>query len=355
MSKPTDSLIYSSIQNTIDDDNEINKIIAATDASGNSKTEKINSINDILDKTTMKRACCMNKKTINVRIPIPNGSSVDNLNQKFGYYEKTIEIPDGFCNQYLPGYTNGSEVCNNFYNAYCSNIRDIYIKANNNKFSQSEFSLYKPECACYGLERKANENASYTISPKCYMIGCKAGESNVYLDPTSRKEECNQTICNIVNNFSDIQAGGNVEFEMEFSQACGGRPNTGSGGKSGTGGTSGTGSNSGNGGSGSNGGSAGNGSGSNNGSGNGISGNGQSGSSGSSGPSGPQNPNDTNNSVFSKYFMIFITIPILFMIIASVLLVTMKKGSKYKGFNVGMSIVASLILITLIAVKLLAD
>ena len=59
---------------------------------------------DILNGTTLKRACCLGKKEIRVKIPIPKDytGSLQPINKDYNYIEKNVSIPDGVCGVYVP-------------------------------------------------------------------------------------------------------------------------------------------------------------------------------------------------------------------------------------------------------------
>ncbi len=183
-------------------------------------------LNSILDKTTIKRACCLanefdkNSWLINVRIPAPNGhvygdSEIDIMAKKFGYIDQQISVPKSLCDA---NYTKKSTACNHFMRLYCDNIIKDYKKLNGNKIDYATFQYYKPECSCY-LKYPAGMGISDGVPPKCVLPGCD--ESLAYLDPDRNKDPCELTICNASINIGNITAKEIKEFKAKINQNCG--------------------------------------------------------------------------------------------------------------------------------------
>ncbi len=195
-------------------------------------------INSFLDKTTIKRACCMGRAGpknpndltstgVKVKIPIPTGYNTANtgnpMYDKFGYIEKTVYIPQELCDaNSLEQYNS---YCDSFMDVYCANQFKVFQEMlGDEKDDGSIWTQYLPECSCYGYQ----DNPIYkNAQHNCFMIGCSgaAKHSNVYLSPDSRKDgdvlPCSATFCSSVVNASDITAGGNANFNTAVQQNCG--------------------------------------------------------------------------------------------------------------------------------------
>ena len=230
-----DALAYSSITNKMVTDAELstfkNKIKSTTISTGTSEQNKqaMNSLNEILRLTQMKRACCSGKTDINVRIPLPKDQTpstdeTGKLITKFKYYDKTIKIDPSKCGTGdLVGYTKNSAKCDDFYNIYCSNIVKEFTDGNDKKFNDTQFLNYKGECACYIPKPDWLKQAwGGDPLPKCVFPGCGEGSSS-YVDPFSRGADCNYTICNQSINMSDIQQGANSSIVANIKAECGGK------------------------------------------------------------------------------------------------------------------------------------
>jgi hypothetical protein len=187
-------------------------------------------LNQILNDTTIKRGCCMRKNNndkiyVKVKIPKPKGHVIevhDSAENKFNYIEKLVEISPHMCDEKYSYYKNGTSQCDDFFQSYCTNILSDYEELVNGQFNPTEWAEYSPECSCYG--KSSEESApgifnNINIPPKCYMPGC--GGSTSYLDPISRKNECNLTICNALFNASDFEAGKNISVQSKVEQNCG--------------------------------------------------------------------------------------------------------------------------------------
>ena len=207
-------------------------------------------IESILSETPIKLSCCKRieptnntSSTINVRVPVnPTIKSINPNTEKFNFQYSQIEIPDGSCPANL---YSGSTDCDNFYGLNCDNIIN-YMREQNIDI-QSELLNYAPECACYAPQTK--EQAGYPPSTPsvCYKNGCDiTSNPNVYLDPNSRdgnsQKTCSLTICNSINDFSGLTAGGAINISPQTKNQCGidSSSTSGTSGTPGTSGTSGT-------------------------------------------------------------------------------------------------------------------
>src|SRR4051812_10695095 len=150
-----DALVYSQIKNNLvinktDDVYPKYKSIAGDDNPDNIDKR----FTELLNSTTIKRACCMNKlgntkgSGVFVRIFEETGQMKD----KEVYVDATIcenISEDGSTVTYKPG----NNQCNNFMRVYCDNMKKIFkdkVAAQNGLYSNLDFANDKPECACYG-------------------------------------------------------------------------------------------------------------------------------------------------------------------------------------------------------------
>jgi len=188
-----------------------------------------NKLDEILDNTTIKRACCLRKgnenKYVDVRIPLPTGATNDSTlasgrtAQKYKYYDIRIPITNELCKKYAPQYKSGTSYCDDFYKVYCNNIIQSYKKDNNGKFDFGEFSVYKPECLCYTPLPSSVKD--YGVAPQCFIPNCADNSTNVYLDSRWRGKGCDLTICQASINLNDLSAGGNADIASNIQQKCG--------------------------------------------------------------------------------------------------------------------------------------
>ncbi len=243
MANVVDALVFAAIaNNVVTDADGINSIIQYTSGILPSQTGTTigPTLNNILTKTEIKRACCLGKGTIDVRIPLPAeiqlGTVVtsDVLKKKFNYWDKTVAIPKGLC---PTGYnrvdnpTDGTTMnnCDVFYKTFCTNTLASYTKmveSMGGKFSVDEFINYKPECACfvpakaYGLD-----DAGFNVVPKCWFTSCDAGgfgQGKVWLDAVSRgTPTCDITYCKNILDINNLTAGGSITINAKISNLCG--------------------------------------------------------------------------------------------------------------------------------------
>jgi hypothetical protein len=224
-----DALAYANTSNLLD----INDIqsLPINFPTGSSAVDQVKKY---LDSTTIKRACCMGRagaynidgtKGVNVKIPIPTGYNVSGdpnatTKNQFGYIEKTIYIPESMCEAQWKKYT---PYCDNFMSSYCTNqYKGFQQMLGDHKDDGGIWSAYLKDCSCF-----APPDNKFGSAPKnCYMYGCKAGDSDVYLSGDSRDSngnplQCNLTICSSIINASDITAGGSANFNPTVRQQCG--------------------------------------------------------------------------------------------------------------------------------------
>lgn len=208
-----DALIYSGIKNNI---KESDWTFISPD---------YRNLLKILDKTTVKRACCLNKGkagtegdkeyTIKVRIPMPKNIDGLDLEKKYNYYDKEISIPANICDMpeladFKYNGEGGDTQCDNFFKAYCQNIVNDYKKLSGadkdpKKFDMNEFAKFKPECACYippldGLTKEQK------MVPHCWFAQCGTSPYR----PTNLRTECKlniqQCIQNVTNQIGSVDS-----------------------------------------------------------------------------------------------------------------------------------------------------
>jgi hypothetical protein len=208
-----DALIYSGIRNNVSENN------------WNINSPDFRELTTILDKTTVKRACCLNKGKrgsendkeykIKVRLPLPPNVDALDMEKKYKYYDKEISIPISVCD--MPEFAdfkydgeNGNTKCDKFYKGYCENILADYKKLSGadkdpKKFDMNEFAKFKPECACYvpPLEGLPKEQKMF---PHCWFAQCGTSPYR----PSQLRTECKfniqQCIQNVTNNIGSIDS-----------------------------------------------------------------------------------------------------------------------------------------------------
>jgi len=239
-----DSLIYANIGNNLTS-SELNQYGLSSVFNPPDPSQTQQYLNNVLDDSTIKRACCLTNGRpgitsesmipITVRIPIPKNYDFGNNPlastwQKFGYIDKTVEVPAYMCNQLGEGtsgdgFNYNSQSCQDFYSLYCNNMLSMYnseVNALGYPSDSDEFTLsYKPECACF------QEQPSYltgSIPPTCYASGCTPNNERVFLS-TNARQPCSTTICTTNLNLGGAKAGGNITFSQQIQQSCGNQLN----------------------------------------------------------------------------------------------------------------------------------
>lgn len=165
----------------------------------------------LLDNTTLKKVCCLNKdhtQTVDaiVRLPIQASTStgfddIDTVRKKIQYSDYKISVPLSLCSTLVDGtneeWRNGTTKCDAFFNTYCKNAYREFEKSGLK--TENEWNAFKPECACYGdyeksdIEKKLREEL--VLPTKCFADKCRTSV-DVYLDPVSRTEPCpSTTLC----------------------------------------------------------------------------------------------------------------------------------------------------------------
>lgn len=239
-----DALTYAAMQNNITDGDKLYQL-ALPYGQQNLSTSGINDYlnNNVLNQTTLKRACCLKKPAvgvnnayqINVRIPLPPDVKLDlsnpvhQLYKKYGFYDKTVVVPQTMCASL------GQIDCDSFYNVYCNNILNEYHQLNNQTTlsdksidgNPSDYTIYgnywKPECGCYLDPYSWLPPGKVNIPPKCLYPSCKVGSSDVYPDPISNspKNDCNIVLCNTNIDFANVSAGMDTNIKNQIVQNCG--------------------------------------------------------------------------------------------------------------------------------------
>jgi len=175
----------------------------------------------------------MGKKSIPVKIPIPNNFSgrMNDINTIYGYIEKSVDIAsnDDVYKNMCGAYISNSTTCDAFMDTYCTNTKNDYVNliGGTNNFDSSEWNKYSPECACYGKTLIEIANVKSTADmmklnypPKTYMSGCIAGQA--YQDKQSRESQNPIINCDAQIILSDIDAGNNVNIsDNKIEQNCG--------------------------------------------------------------------------------------------------------------------------------------
>jgi len=191
----------------------------------NSDTQIIDSINQVLQETPLKLACCKRMqtdntaKTSNVKVSLCPGVQTENkLLAELDYQNKVFNIPNDTCPVNL---YRGSEDCNVFYASYCQNFYN-YLKSKG--LSNSDILLQIPECACYFPNTVEQEFYPSGTPSICYKDGCNSSAS--YLDPSSIKPDgtqvqCDMTVCQNIVNTAGLSAGGDANITPTLQNNCG--------------------------------------------------------------------------------------------------------------------------------------
>jgi hypothetical protein len=223
-----DALVYAEINNNITDQELLQDLANEINITSSNLNDIQSKVNEYLDLTTIKRACCMGRAGPNkgdgstgvtVKIPIPDGYNTGqdinkNMEDQFQFIEKTVYVPQEMCDAQ---WVKNQPYCDNFMNVYCSNQAKIFTDLNNGTFDAGHWKLYAKECSCY-----APPNPSYASAPHiCYMNGCSEGDPGVYVDPSSRGKQCDMTVCTSILNAAGIQAGGSANINSTVQQNCG--------------------------------------------------------------------------------------------------------------------------------------
>ena len=239
-----DALIYSRISNNLTEpiniDNLNQLLQPRSSLPVNDLQKTYDQLNSLIDQTALKRACCLkqidptniNNYSVNVRLPLPsnytpNSTETSQFYSKYNMYDKNVTVPKTMCDNLGPNYKDSKgPACQNFYTLYCNNIIKEYTDLNNGVFDNTGFSLYKPECACFAPPPAFIKKSGINAPPKCFLPGCD-NINGVFLDPVSAgNSNCQLTICNATINYSDFDAGRDINVQNKIVQQCGYLPKT---------------------------------------------------------------------------------------------------------------------------------
>lgn len=218
----------SSITNNILNNSELTSIASQNSnifTNINTTTDIINSINNVLEETPLKLACCKRSqndttsKSTNVKTSLsPYVASENPLLSNLNYQNKIFTIPENSCPVNL---YKGSENCNAFFSSYCANLYD-YLDSKG--LSNNEKLLQIPECACYFPKTKEQQFYPAGTPSICFKDGCNS--SVAYLDPSSIKPDgsqvqCDMTVCQNIVNTAGLTAGGSANVSPVLENNCG--------------------------------------------------------------------------------------------------------------------------------------
>ena len=231
------------------------------DTKSNDQNENINIANTLINKTSLKRACCMSKRNNNdievtVKIPISNDSNINYIanrkiiDDKIKYFDKKIKVPKKICKEMLIDVTDntdgetGSTVnlkkwdnqgsyCNSFYSLYCENqLEEFRTKFPDRKFEYDLFVEFAPDCACYGpMDEIRAQVKGMGATPNCYFSSCGKDKVQHYLHPDAKATwanalpspiPCSVNICQqkVNLNVTDSTVG-KINFDPKLQQECG--------------------------------------------------------------------------------------------------------------------------------------
>jgi len=257
MSNILDALVYTSIKNNIPSSNtkRFNELKKSTSITASDDDIVNTNVNNYLNNTTIKRACCMAKQNsalikgenienIQVKIPnVGNPNPKDPLGNKFGFKNISIKVPLSLCKS-ISNSNDGNfnpidnkmfDDCDNFMASYCNNMKYLYLLENKKTYDPDEFQAYSPECPCYAdlppwAVDQSGKVSSTGITRSCILTNCDKNTKSSYLDPSSRGG-CQGafTFCTAYTNYGKMNAsqGGEINLDQKISQQC--SANTGGG------------------------------------------------------------------------------------------------------------------------------
>jgi hypothetical protein len=180
-------------------------------------------INKLFENTPLKLGCCYRRsnndnseKSVVVRTPLnPYDTNAESDFKKFDFKFKTLSIPANSCPSNFYG---DSLECNALYETYCKNVITHF---NSKNLPLDDFKKYAPECACYAPKYKKEEIYPDNTPPACYKLGCE-NRNNIaaYVDPISRNNPCNQTICQNILSLENVTAGGDIKIDEKLENSC---------------------------------------------------------------------------------------------------------------------------------------
>ncbi len=215
------------IYNKINNSDELETIASIYNYKNTNTDEQIiDSINEVLNETPLKLACCRRLQSNNSTLYSSyNGSLSPNVAvqnetlNKLNFQSNSYTLPPNSCPANLYG---GSSDCDAFFGSYCANMYD-YLQSKG--FNDNDKLNIIPECACL-FPPTVNQKPYASQPAVCYKNGCiSSGKS--YLDSSSRQTgtynaiTCNSTICQNIINASGIDAGGNVSINSTLNNQCG--------------------------------------------------------------------------------------------------------------------------------------
>ena len=225
-----DIFTYSTINDNIATDSESLNYFASKNI-----PTSTSDLNNILNLTTLKRACCAigngDSVIVDVKLPFTANDTYDNapniaaLEKKFGYKNHQVEITKDLCNNpnianiinYNTTNTEGYTNCDNFYEVYCKNVLADYMNQTGGKYNLDEFVDYAKDCSCY--VPKPEIYKQFNLPPKCYIDTCDP--TIAYLDSRSRTTpSCQTTICQDNVNIGKVVVGEHSSVNFNSEIAC---------------------------------------------------------------------------------------------------------------------------------------
>ena len=220
--------INSAITNTIEDPDQLTKLASQysrTFTDINTVDSIKSSINEVLENTPLKLACCKRTPTDNTqklaKIFTSISPDVNSANETLGnlnWQNAQFIVPDNTCPTNL---FKSSNDCNVFFASYCANTYD-YLHSKG--LTDKQKLLQIPECACYFPNTKEQEFYPAGTPAVCYKDGCNSGEA--YIDPSSLQpdgtiKQCDLTVCQNIINTSGLSAGGSATIDPTLENNCG--------------------------------------------------------------------------------------------------------------------------------------
>jgi hypothetical protein len=218
--------IFQNIKNqitNIDELKEISQKYPSFFPNSNTSDGLLKDADELLKNMPLNLGCCLNDKgsndtkplNINTRVPLSPYTAKDNsLLKKFNFEKENLTIPPNSC----PNVNfAGSNKCNAFVELYCKNVLKVF---NDQKLPSEDFIKYAPECACYAPREGVQLKYPSGTPSKCFKPGCE-NSLNIYMDPTSRNNQCDLTICENIVNLKNINANGDIQANIKLENICG--------------------------------------------------------------------------------------------------------------------------------------
>jgi hypothetical protein len=199
----------------------LNNIIPNYNPNDIESTKK--AFNTLLEQSPKKIGCCFrqkgddSKRTVLARTPLnPDDKTITPPFDQYDFKFKSLDIPAGTC---PVTYFGGSTDCNAFFDVYCKNVINEFQKKN---FKPEDFTKYAPECACYAPKTELQQIYPDNTPPACYKNGCdNIINPTCYIDPISRAQPCDITVCQNIFNAQVGNVGGNVIIDPKLENTCG--------------------------------------------------------------------------------------------------------------------------------------